>query len=313
MTTLIAHPHVDPSVSPMTERLTPADLQELMQSVTDVTQRLQTTHVALHEQVARLQRELAEANAALRRSKALAALGEMAAGIAHEVRNPLGSIQLYMRLLEDDLADRPDQAAICRKVGNAVVTIDAIVRDVLSFAREARVDLAPVTSSDIFQRSLQTCASLIQTGEIDVIVDDAPSCLLHADGGLLMQALSNVIRNAIEAMMERHAGTRRRLKLSAARRRMRCPDGGVAQRVALAVEDNGPGIPPEVRDRVFNPFFTTRKAGTGLGLAIVHRIVDAHGGHIVIENIRPSGTRVQLCLPARAEPNRSSPHAAGHP
>jgi signal transduction histidine kinase len=265
-----------------------------------VPQRPQPTHVALHQQVACLQRELADANAALRRSESLAALGEMAAGIAHEVRNPLGSIQLYVRMLADDLADRPEQSTVCHKIEQAVVSLDAIVRDVLSFARETRVHREPTTSTELLARARELCASLMKSG-IRVQAEQEPSLPLQADVGLMTQALGNVVRNAIEAMTE--AGTPHpRLRLSAARRRMRCPDGRTEQRAALCVEDNGPGIPDAVRERIFNPFFTTRSAGTGLGLAIVHRIVDAHGGHIVIEDVEPSGTRIELCLPTKPEP-----------
>jgi signal transduction histidine kinase len=302
MTALAAQPQLATTAG---DRLTPADLRELMQSVTDVTQRLQVTHVALHEQVARLQRELADANAALRRSQALAALGEMAAGIAHEVRNPLGSIQLYVRMLIDDLAERPQQVAICHKIENAVVSLDAIVRDVLSFAREARVQPERTTSTRLLARALESCASMINRG-ICVMLEQAPAHNLHADVGLMTQALGNVIRNAIEALLE--AGTSSpQLRVWAVRRRMRCPDGHSAPGIALCVQDNGPGIPGEVRDRIFNPFFTTRSAGTGLGLAIVHRIVDAHGGHIVINSVQPTGTRVELCLPSRTGTSGTSP------
>jgi signal transduction histidine kinase len=300
MSTLAVQPLFSaPAMAASAERLSPDDLRELMQSVTDVTQRLQATHVALHEQVARLQRELAEANAALRRSQSLAALGEMAAGIAHEVRNPLGSIQLYVHMLEDDVRDRPEQAALCRKIDHAVVTLDAIVRDVLAFARETKIDLSPTNSSDLFDRALQACASLIKTGNVNVLLEEEPRQPLSADVGLMTQALGNVMRNAIEAMIEAapSAAAPRHLRLWAARRRTRCPDGRSAQRLALCVQDNGPGISAEVRDRIFNPFFTTRTTGTGLGLAIVHRIVDAHGGHIAIEDVKPHGTRVELCLP----------------
>src|SRR6185295_5586605 len=99
---------------------------------------LQSTHESLREQVSRLQAELSEANAQVERSKRLAALGEMAAGIAHEVRNPLGSIRLYARMLEQDLADRPAERSIATKIASAVGGLDGVVGDVLSFARDAK-------------------------------------------------------------------------------------------------------------------------------------------------------------------------------
>ncbi len=283
------------------EHLSMDDLRDLMESVTQTTQRLQATHVALHEQVARLQLELADANAALRRSQALAALGEMAAGIAHEVRNPLASIQLYAQMLGEDLVDRPPQADLCGRINRAVVTLDAIVRDVLSFARETRVDPQPTTTIELFDAALHSCAALISGHGVTVTLEEEPRLSLPADVGLMAQALSNIMRNAIEAMIEQPSSDagRMHLRLWAQRRRWRDAAGRNLARVALCVQDNGPGIPDDVRDRIFNPFFTTRKTGTGLGLAIVHRIIDAHGGHIQIENVKPSGTRIELCLPVK--------------
>lgn len=283
------------------EHLSMDDLRDLMESVTQTTQRLQATHVALHDQVARLQQELADANAALRRSQALAALGEMAAGIAHEVRNPLASIQLYAQMLGEDLLDRPPQAEICGRITRAVVTLDAIVRDVLSFARETRLDAQPTTSFDLFDAALHACAALIAGHGVTVALEEEPRLALPADFGLMTQALSNIIRNAIEAMLDHPSadGERMHLRLWAQRRRWRDAGGRSQMRIALCVQDSGPGIPDDVRDRIFNPFFTTRKTGTGLGLAIVHRIIDAHGGHIQIDNVKPHGARIELCLPGK--------------
>lgn len=292
------------------EQLSVNDLRDLMESVTQTTHRLQTTHIALHDQVGRLQRELAEANAALRRSQALAALGEMAAGIAHEVRNPLASIQLYAQMLREDLGDRPDQAELCGRIDRAVVVLDAIVRDVLSFARETRLEPHNTSSTELFESALQSCAALVAGNAVTVSVEEEPRLSLEADAGLLAQALSNVMRNGIEAMAE-HAATapgprRAHLRLWAQRRRWRDSAGRTHARIALCVQDSGPGIAPAVRERMFNPFFTTRKTGTGLGLAIVHRIVDAHGGHIEIDNVKPHGARIALCLPLRRPPSSSS-------
>ena len=280
------------------ETLGADELGDLMRLVHETSQRLQATHASLQAEVARLQRELAEANAALSRSQALAALGEMAAGIAHEVRNPLGSIQLYVQMLAEDLRDRPVQAEICGKINRSISGLDAVVRDVLSFARQMTIRPQPTSAHDLFTRALESNHALLGQG-VNVVSDDVSRLALQADVNLISQALSNVIRNAVEAMLE-HESPRPELRLSASRKRLCCPSGISEVRVVLAVCDSGPGIPPNVLERVFNPFFTTRSTGTGLGLAIVHRIVDAHGGHVVIENSKSGGAIVQICLPLKA-------------
>jgi signal transduction histidine kinase len=278
------------------------DLRDLMHAFNQTTERLEETHTALRQEVARLKGELAEANDQLRRSRSLAALGEMAAGIAHEIRNPLGSIQLYVQMLGEDLADAPDQSRLCEKISRAVTGLDAIVRDVLLFARDMRVRCEQTTAGELIDASLHGAEALLASAELEVSIDvaDNGSGTLHADRGLLTQALGNVMRNAVEAMTEAESSPRR-LAISAEKKRIRCPDGRRAQRVVIAVEDTGPGIPEEVVQRMFNPFFTTRKTGTGLGLAIVHRIVDAHDGHISVSNVPSGGARVELCLPVRSE------------
>jgi signal transduction histidine kinase len=253
--------------------------------------------------VARLQGELAEANARLRRSRTLAALGEMAAGIAHEVRNPLASIRLYAQMLGEDVADRPDAADTCEKIARAVTDLDAIVHDVLLFAKNTTINPEPTTARTLLERAVTACAAAIDAAGVEVTVagrhlDQA----IEADSCLLVQALGNVIRNAVQSMDETCSRQQRReLSVAVERAPRRVPGGDREDRVVIGVADTGPGIPPEVLARMFNPFFTTRKSGTGLGLAIVHRIVDAHGGHVSVTNGAAGGAVVELCLPPSSQ------------
>ncbi|MCA9291804.1 MAG: hypothetical protein KDA25_11800 [Phycisphaerales bacterium] len=276
------------------------DIQELMESVQAVTSELQRTHVTLQAQVTDLQGELAAANAQLRRSRSLAALGEMAAGIAHEIRNPLGSIQLYTQMLGEDVADRPDQSALCVRIQGAVEHLDAIVRDVLAFARDIRVRPTRIDAADLLDRAIVSCDGVARTGGATVIRMPVPDVAAQVtlDVHLVTMALANLIRNAIEAIAESGATTRE-VRVSVNRARRRRPDGTRAELVVLGVEDTGPGIPADVVSRMFNPFFTTRPSGTGLGLAIVHRIIDAHGGHVHAGAGATGGALVELCLPLR--------------
>ena len=271
------------------------DLRQLMRSVNETTERLQHTHTALQQQVANLQSELAEANAQLRRSRSLAALGEMAAGIAHEVRNPLASIGLYAQMLTEDLADRPDGARLATQITGAVDRIDTIVRDVLRFARDTTLQPQPVAAATLIDQALESCRSSLTGTDIAVVREGDP-VRLEVDTTLMAQALANVIRNAAEAMGGSRCDTPV-IVISTRRERRRLPAGGRAEHVVIGVRDCGGGISPEVLERMFNPFFTTRRTGTGLGLAIVHRIVEAHGGHVVVSNSREGGAKVELCLP----------------
>jgi signal transduction histidine kinase len=272
--------------------LTPVELAGLIASFNEVTSRLEHTHESLRLEVARLQDELREANEQLQRSRRLAALGEMAAGIAHEVRNPLGSIRLYARMLEQDLADRPVERALAGKIEAAVRGLDAVVGDVLNFAREVRVHPEAVPGGELLERALHACAG-DDPGECVRYVLRGVGALLRCDAVLMQQALVNVVRNALQAMAEAAAPAGGHiLTLEAAARPGEC---------CVSVADTGRGVPEAVLDRVFNPFFTTRKTGTGLGLAIVHRIVDAHGGRIAVRNNRSdagvSGATVELTWP----------------
>ena len=293
------------AVATSSETIGLEDLKHLMRSVNETTERLADTHAVLQREVVRLQGELAEANAQLRRSRDLAALGEMAAGIAHEVRNPLASIGLYVAMLGEDVEDRPQSAQLCEKIARAVEGLDAIVRDVLLFAKDTSLSTEPTTAGVLLERALESCQSLLVEADVRLVrVGPADGHLsLEADSGLLVQALGNLIRNGVEAMVE-SAASRRELRVEAIRQRRRCPDGRRAVRIVFCVADTGPGLSPEARQRMFNPFFTTRRTGTGLGLAIVHRIVDAHGGHVTAANGPDGGARVELCLPPK--PSTSS-------
>jgi signal transduction histidine kinase len=285
--------------------LAPADLAELMSAFNDVTAKLQSSHEQLRAEVARLTRELGEANSQLERSRRLAALGEMAAGIAHEVRNPLGSIRLYARMLEQDLVDRPGERGIAVKIDNAARVMDGIVGDVLTFSREFRLRPAAIDVPELFDRVMESCCHDGVPGwkSVEVVRRDRGVQLpeFEADHSLLQQALVNLVRNAFEAMADvpdqQHVLTVEAIE--GAR-----PDGGSRDLgvVVLSVRDTGPGVRPEVVERMFNPFFTTRNAGTGLGLAIVHRIIDAHAGRIsVLNNEDGPGATVSIELPVRTE------------
>ncbi len=296
MATMSTHPDLVTAAPPASAGpggLSPTDLAELMTAFTEVTTKLEQTHAQLRGEVSRLNAELRDANEALQRSRRLAALGEMAAGISHEIRNPLGSIRLYANMLHDDLERMPKQRQIVDKIGRAVRGLDEIVGDVLTFAREMKVQWQPCDASSIIDAALEMCCADIASAVLRDDRDREPLGLV-CDPGLIQQALVNILRNAGEANRVGGGGT---ISISV---RPRIIDAGDRTLAALGVSvtDQGDGIPERVIERMFNPFFTTRATGTGLGLAIVHRIVDAHRGTIEVANLEEArGARVEIVLP----------------
>ncbi len=276
---------------PARTQIAPTELADLISSFSEVTSRLEATHDHLRAEVARLTRELGQANEQLERSRRLAALGEMAAGIAHEVRNPLGSIRLYARLLDQDLADRPAERTTVGKISAAARALDGIVGDVLTFAREFKVRTQPTPAAELLDRAAEACMhdGVPGFGTAELVRADLARCpeecpMVEADPGLAVQALVNVVRNAFEAADEAaRAGCPgpHRVTLDAS---LRPGEDGAGPIAVIEVRDTGPGVNDELVRRMFNPFFTTRSTGTGLGLPIVHRIVEAHGGHVAVRN-----------------------------
>ncbi|MEO0715762.1 MAG: ATP-binding protein [Planctomycetota bacterium] len=286
-----SHVHAEPKGKSAQAAVTPDELAELMGVFNEVTARLERTHADLRGQVARLQGELRDANEQLQRSRRLAALGEMAAGIAHEVRNPLGSIQLYAQMLREDLTDRPEQCETAGKIGGAVRRLNAVVGDVLAFSRDMTPRPTWCEAGALFDAALE--GSVRECAGVE-IRRRGEGVEVYCDAVLMNQALTNLVRNAVEAMADQ-GGAECSLSVAAERK----PIDGV-EMVGLCVTDTGPGIPPEIVDRMFNPFFTTRHTGTGLGLAIVHRIVDVHGGRVLVGSGADGGASVELLLPAGA-------------
>ncbi len=281
------------------------ELADLIQSFNQVTTRLEKTHLSLRDEVVRLQKELQNANLELERSRRLAALGEMAAGIAHEVRNPLGSIGLYASMLAQDLAEKEEPRRLAERIGSAVRGLDAVVNDVLSFSRDLRTNNEQINPDDIMDEAITRCADLLADPDAPTIerTPATESLSLFADSRLLVQAMTNVLRNAIEAAAEHDPPNGARVALNVRTSAEVAGSNRSGPMLEFHVEDSGKGISDEVLERMFNPFFTTRDAGTGLGLSIVHRIIEAHGGRVsVSKSSRLGGTSFKLFVPVHAAP-----------
>ncbi len=261
------------------------ELGAIVLAYNDVTERLKGAHDRLTTEVSRLQTELGAKNEALRRSERLAALGEMAAGLAHEIRNPLGAIALYASRLVRDLTDRPAERQAATKISSGVRSLDRLVSEILDFAQEDRLDRAPCSFDSLLAGVMEHVQPWLADSNCSLQVEASSNgAVIDCDRGRLEQVLSNLLINGVQAAGRGGVVT------------VRASDNG-AGAAEIEVCDNGPGIAPDAMNRIFNPFFTTKASGTGLGLAIVHRIVEAHGGTIAASNREEGGARFVVTIP----------------
>ncbi|HTS10701.1 MAG TPA: ATP-binding protein [Candidatus Limnocylindrales bacterium] len=256
--------------------------------------------VALEESNRQLQRAEAEA----RRAERLAALGQLSAGLAHEIRNPLGVIKGSAEMLAQKLQpSQPLNAELAGYISSEVNRLNALVARFLDFARPQRVDLQPVQIAQIVDRALESVQNQLPNADVKVERAYAPNLPeIHADPQLCDRIFVNLILNAFQAMAAQRDSSPARERLL---RLAISPDsvGGV-DGVCVVVEDTGPGVPPELREQIFNPFFTSKPDGVGLGLAIVAKFVDDHRGSIRFEPGSSGGARFRVFLPLNPPPSK---------
>jgi signal transduction histidine kinase len=226
----------------------------------------------------------------------LAAVGEMAAAIAHEVKNPLAGIEVMAGLLRRKLNDAPEAQLVLTDIIKEAKMANAIVQEVLEFVRPIRLQVERTRVGEAVQAAVQLAETKARRGNIlvDVKVSHALPAI-HGDQFQLTQLFTNLLTNAYEAM-----GGHGRVSITASTLQA-LDDPESTDAVVVELVDEGPGMPKEVADRVFNPFFTTKPQGTGLGLAIVRKIVDAHDGSIDLQTVPGRGTRIRVTLPLKAD------------
>lgn len=262
-----------------------ANLQTVLAAWNDATVRLEQTHEALRTEVSRLTAELEVKNRELARKNRLADLGQIASHVAHEVRNSLVPVTLYLSLLRRRLSEDSGSLDILTKVEAGFTAVDATVNDLLHFAAQRDPHLRSVSVRRLVEEVFASLAPQLAAQGIATHVDIPAEAILSADPDMLRRAVLNLALNAIDAMPE--GG-----ELSAA---AAYGSGGFE----LEIADSGPGLCDEVRQRVFEPFFTTKHNGTGLGLAIVYRVAEAHGGEVRVQNCPEGGAAFTLRLPCR--------------
>ena len=228
------------------------------------------------------------------RSARLAAVGRLSAGLAHEIRNPLASINLFTDILcDEDKYDRTDQEnELFVEIKDNINRVDKIIKRVLSFAKPPVATSDDIDLNELTQEIIKFWSSKLRKLNIVLnleLKDDLPA--VQGDVISLQQVINNVVLNAIEAMGE---GGDIRIRTLQAPSSMREDQDAVY----LKVSDTGPGIPKHQQEDIFNPFFTTKPTGTGLGLSISHQIIKRHGGSFSLESILETGTTFIIELPA---------------
>ncbi len=220
----------------------------------------------------------------------LAAIGRLAAGIAHEVRNPLGVIRSSAAMIQEGFAAKDDAHRACSFICEEIDRLDGLITSLLDFARPVELRQQEVALGGVVERAVKVAGPSIEGRGVHLDLEAGrPGPGLRADPDLLAQVVLDLLTNAAEAVPD---------------------DGRIVVRAAAAggavhleVADSGPGVPESISERVFEPFFTTKPRGTGLGLAMAARIAQAHGGHIEVVSGRGAGTRgdgacFRLVLPA---------------
>jgi signal transduction histidine kinase len=259
-----------------------------------------TRYQELAGTLAETNRKLEQAQEEARRSERLAALGQMSAGLAHEIRNPLGVIKGSAEMLHQKLGEsNPLASELAGYISSETNRLSALVTRFLDFARPLRAELLPQEITVVLERALHDVSlSSARKGEqrlVRVERQYEPHLpLVPLDESLSEQAFVNLIQNAYDAMGS-NGGI---LRVMAARVNSASRDG-----VEVRIEDTGPGIPAELREQIFNPFVTTKKTGVGLGLSIVSRIIDGHHGTIRVEDSggNQHGACFVIFLPASNE------------
>ncbi len=227
----------------------------------------------------------------------LASLGEMAAGIAHELKNPLAGIEVMAGLLRRQVPDSPDAQSLLADIMGEAKLANSIVVEMLEFVRPIRLQLEDTDVSDVLRQAMSLAERKAARGDITVRVSIQPELpLIEGDHNQLCQVFMNLLTNAFEALDGRGS-----ISLTAVSQSIE-PDpasagGDSSTAVVVDVCDDGPGVADGLSDRIFNPFFTTKPTGTGLGLPIVRKIVDAHDGRIDLTSQPGTGTRFRVTLP----------------
>jgi two-component system NtrC family sensor kinase len=269
------------------------ELGYLAHSFNTMTSELQLAHTALRESADELERKVEERTAELKRMQAqmiqsekMVAIGKLAAGVAHEINNPLTGVLTNSSLMLEDLADDHPWREDIQTIVNETLRCRKIVKGLLDFSRQTRPQRTLLDLNQVVEDTLSLVRNQTVFRNTKIVYELDPHLpTVLADADQMRQVVLNIVLNAAEAMVQ--GGE---LRLASA--------SNVAKKaVELRISDTGPGIPDEVRARIFEPFFTTKKTGTGLGLAVAYGIIERHHGEIRIDSARGKGTTFTISVP----------------
>src|ERR1035437_1769443 len=263
--------------------------------------------VIYRDTIAPLRTKLVRSQTLLERQQKLATLGTLAAGIAHEIRNPLTSLKARLYTLEKHLQSVPVARKDTDIISAEISRLEHIVQDVLSFARPSDPKLEIIAADTVIREVQGLMSPDLESRGLHLVVESSPELLIRADSGHLKQVLVNLVRNAAEAIDGKGTVTLRT-------RPGRAPFGGrETAAVILAVADDCKGIPPEIEKRRVAPFFSTKETGTGLGLPIAARIVEKHGGMLQYQTRPGHGTTFGIVLRREIKDTAKSANHGSNP
>jgi len=269
----------------------PEELQEAFRWFEGASQRLEERYQLLLEETQELRARLKAKDLEIQRAARLASLGETAAGLAHEIRNPLGAITLTLSLLKGEIEGNTSGLELLGRIKASVATLNHVVTNMLQFTRDAKVDFEPLHLHKLVEDAVWAGVSA-HPGRVEVQYDLQGNPYLYGNAIGIQQVITNVVSNSLYAMQEHGVF------------KVTCEDEGKG--VRLVLKDSGPGFSDFIIARALEPFETTKNEGTGLGLAVASRIVEQHGGRIMLRN--DGGAVVEIFLPRAPDQGNRKEH-----